>query len=384
MSHDRIRVGVLGAGAIAQMMHLPYLRRHHDAFELVRVADLDAALARSVAKRFGIADATGDPAALTADDIDAVVIATSGTHGADAARLAEAGKHLLVEKPLCYTPREANAIARARDRAGVVVQVGYMKRFDPAFRRARDLVASGPAPRLLQVDVLHPRESRYIEHHRVLRGEALQGSPAAALRRGSRELARETLGERPDWALDMYTDVLLGSLVHDVNATRHLVGEPRRVLSAWCWNGGRAVTAELEYDGGLVGRMTWCAFQDDLAYSETIAVHGDGRRLALRFPSPYLEHAVTALEVQERDGAAVATTGLDHGHAEAFEEELLHFERCVRTGAAPLTPVEDATQDIAVLRGIALAALDGGRIELPEGPRQEPSEAREPGPVEPG
>lgn len=365
MTGRRIRVGVLGAGAIAQMMHLPHLRRHADTFELVRVVDLSPTLATSAAQRFGAAGASTDPATLGESDIDAVVIATSGSHGSAAATLAAAGKHLLVEKPLCFTAREADAIVEARDRHGVVVQVGYMKRFDPAYRRAREILEEAPDPSLVEVTVLHPRERRYTQHHRLSRATDVAQATLAGLREEGRALAREALGERPTWALDMYTDVLLGSLVHDTNAVRNLVGEPVAVLSACAWQQGRAVTATLDFGRGLVGRLTWCYLDDDLDYRETIGVHGAGHRLELRFPSPYLEHAVTALEIRRSDGGAVASTVLDHGHAEAFEEELLDFSSCVRHGRAPLTSVEDAARDIAVLRGIALSALDGSPVPLP-------------------
>lgn len=364
MTATRIRVGVLGAGAIAQMMHLPYLRRHDDLFELVRVVDLSPGLARAAAERFGASDAASDTAALAEADIDAVVIATSGSHGRATADLAAAGKHVLVEKPLCYTAREAGAVTQARDRAGVIVQVGYMKRYDPAYRRAREMLTADGEPRLVDVTVLHPRERRYIEHHGVTRAEDVPRATLEALREEGRELAREALGDRPTWALDMYTDVLLGSLVHDSNAVRNLVGEPVAVTSATAWQDGRAVTAVLDFQGDLVGRFTWCYFDDDLDYRETIAVHGTGRRMVLHFPSPYLEHAVTRLEVRGHDGVAVTSTHFDHGHAEAFEEELLHFARCIGSGDPPLTPVEDAARDITLLRGVALAALDGAPVSL--------------------
>lgn len=364
MTATRIRVGVLGAGAIAQMMHLRYLRRHPDLFELVRVVDLSPGLARSVAERFGARDAATDVAALAEPDIDAVVIATSGSHGRATADLATAGKHVLVEKPLCYTAREAEAVARARDSAGVVVQVGYMKRYDPAYLRASELLEADGAPRLVEVTVLHPRERRYIEHHGVIRADDVSSSTLEALRDEGRELAREAIGVRPSWALDMYTDVLLGSLVHDSNAVRNLVGEPVAVTSATAWQEGRAVTSVLDFGGDCVGRFTWCYLDDDLDYRETVGVHGVGRRLLLHFPSPYLEHAVTRLEVRSHDGVAVATTHFDHGNAEAFEEELLEFARCIGSGDEPRTTVEDAARDVTLLRGVALAALDGAPVRL--------------------
>ncbi len=358
-----IRVGVLGCGAVAQMMHLPYLRRNA-SFDLVRVVDLSRSLAQGVAERFGALSWGQDIEALAQTDIDAVVIATSGSHGAAAAYLAGAGKHLLVEKPLCYTAREADDIRRARDAAGVIVQVGYMKRFDPAYRRARAILADGRAPSLLQVSVLHPRERRYLEHHRLARAGDVPRETVEGLRDEGRLLAREALGDRPAWALDAYTDTLLGSLVHDVNAARHLVGEPRRVTGASLWDEGRGIVAHLGFDGGLVGSLSWCLFHDDLAYRETIGVYGDGRRLELRFPSPYLAHAPTRLEIMTPDGDAIHTVRVDAGHAEAFEEELDHFRACIEDGRAPETSVEDAARDVALLRAVALAALDGAPVEL--------------------
>ena len=68
-------------------------------------------------------------------DVDAVLVLTSGSHAPIAIAAAEAGKHVLVEKPMCFSVAEGRAMIEAAERAGVTLMVAYNKRYDPAYRR---------------------------------------------------------------------------------------------------------------------------------------------------------------------------------------------------------------------------------------------------------
>src|SRR4051794_28024 len=121
---ERLRVGVAGAGLIAQVEHLPNLAALADRFELVALADPSRTVREAVAARFGIAaHATVD--ALLAEPLDALLVAVPDPLHADTvlAGLA-AGLHVFCEKPLCLVEADYDRIAAARDRAGRVVQVG--------------------------------------------------------------------------------------------------------------------------------------------------------------------------------------------------------------------------------------------------------------------
>src|SRR5207247_234525 len=72
-------------------------------------------------------------------DVDAVLVLTAGSHAEPAIAAARAGKHVFVEKPMCYTAREADEMIAAATASGVTLMVGYMKAYDPTYLTARDL-----------------------------------------------------------------------------------------------------------------------------------------------------------------------------------------------------------------------------------------------------
>lgn len=128
---SKFRVGVIGAGSIAQS-HLTAYAANPDV-ELIAVADMNLERARSVADAFGAARAYADPHELLADDqIDGVSICTwNNTHAAWAIAAIEAGKHVLVEKPIARTLAEAEEIQKIAEEHDRVVQVGFVRRHSP-------------------------------------------------------------------------------------------------------------------------------------------------------------------------------------------------------------------------------------------------------------
>lgn len=358
-------VAVVGCGAIAQMMHVPHLQRLADRFELAAVCDLSPRLARSVAERFHIPRWTTDHRELLGPDIHAVLVLTGGSHAPICLDFARAGKHIFVEKPLCYTPAEGRELAAAVKASGVQLMVGYMKRFDPGYRYAQKAVAGAPAPRYVQVTVLHPNEGPFLQHHRLLRGGDLPSEQIDSLIAQSRRLAREAIGDAPDWMLDCYHDVLLGSVVHDLNATRHLVGEPVEVLSAQIWAGGQAVSTDLRFAGGFIGHYAWCFLNDLRHYVEEVGIYGEAQRVTLQFPSPYLRNCPTPVIVEQMDGEANTCNHVLVNYEEAFEQELVHFHECVATAKAPISPVADGLRDVVILQAVAKAACSGKPQPIP-------------------
>ncbi len=137
-SERRVRVGVVGSGSIAQIMHLPYLRELGDLFTIAALCDVSPATLEVVGERFGVpghARFADYRELATSDLIDAVLICPTGSHVPPAIAALEYGKHVLIEKPLCYRLDEADALVdaarTARRRSGAVTLLAYMKRFDP-------------------------------------------------------------------------------------------------------------------------------------------------------------------------------------------------------------------------------------------------------------
>lgn len=129
---ERLRVGLLGLGAIAQVVHLPILASL-DNVKLVVVCDADRPKARAIGSRFGIERvAKDDDEVFAADDVDAVVICTpSHQHEGQAIAALEGGKHALVEKPLALTDEACNRVLEAAERAGRAAMVAMNNRYRP-------------------------------------------------------------------------------------------------------------------------------------------------------------------------------------------------------------------------------------------------------------
>src|SRR5437763_12944584 len=129
----RLRVGVIGCGLIAQVMHLPYLRELSDRFMLTAVCDISDDVQATCAQEYGVPEQYSSWQELIARPLDAVLVLTSGSHAPIAIAPARAGLHALVEKPMCFSVAEGQEMIAAAEAAGTVLMVGYNKRYDPAY-----------------------------------------------------------------------------------------------------------------------------------------------------------------------------------------------------------------------------------------------------------
>lgn len=351
----RLRVGVVGCGLIAQVMHLPHLRELDDRFEISALCDLSPITLQAVGDYYGVARRHTRWQDLVAEDLDAVMVFTAGSHHAPPAiAAAQAGRHVFVEKPMCYTLREADAMIAAARQAGVVLMVGNMKRFDPAYERARPLVAAIRDLRLVQITTLEAPLLPYVEHHRLVRGADVAAQTLATLRAEQQALLREALG--PDTSEELrhvYADVLLDSLVHEINALRGLLGEPEVVTSAETWLGGEGVTAVLRYARDRRCVLTWINLPVLRHYSQELAFYGPADRVTIRLPSPFLRNEPTALLLEGMEDGTAWEKSLTVSYEEAFKRELIHFHDCVVEGRTPLTSGAEGRQDLVVLQAIA-------------------------------
>jgi predicted dehydrogenase len=195
-----------------------------------------------------------DAEALVArEDVDAVLVTCPNAFHADVALAAlRAGKHVLVEKPMCLTLREADALVAAQERTGLVLQVGYMRRYAEAFAEARRFVAELGEIRLARVrDVLGLNELIGDQATRVVRAAEVAPALAAEAADAQRALLEEAVCEGADDE-DFHTYFFLLSLTsHDLSAMRDLLGMPRGVLYAARRDGGVSpfVTAALDFGG---------------------------------------------------------------------------------------------------------------------------------------
>ena len=141
---ERLRVGIVGGGGIAQVAHLPVLKKMR-AVEVQAICDTDQPKARALADRFGIKDAFDDiEELLRYEALDAVVICSpTHLHESHIQAALSANLHVLVEKPLAMSATSAQRIIRIAEKHNRVVMVGMNHRYRPDVQIVRSFVQSG-------------------------------------------------------------------------------------------------------------------------------------------------------------------------------------------------------------------------------------------------
>lgn len=149
----RVALAVLGAGRIGKM-HVEALVSQVPEADVRAICD--PSIDREWAQSLGLTAVT-DPAVIFADrDIEAVVIAVPSTMHADLViQAARAGKQIFCEKPLTFDLERAAEIRRVRDQTGVILQVGFNRRFDPDIRELRDRVQAGAIGALEVLEIVN-------------------------------------------------------------------------------------------------------------------------------------------------------------------------------------------------------------------------------------
>ena len=361
---DRLAVGVVGCGLIAQAVHLPNLDALGEHFRIAAIAELRTPVREALAERYRVPLAVASvEELLQADGLDAVVVCTPAADHADTVcAVLDAGLHVFCEKPLCITLADADRVIAARDRAGRVVQVGDMKRFDPAYEAMRDDLPAG-AERVRYVSVV-AHDPEWLPY--FLHGEILRATSRATWRRGwtSGGPRRPRPARRRRYRCGRSWTGTWGSLVHFVNAVNGLleaIGEPLPVAvehSAW-WADGGALNAVARLAGGARWDSAWIQLLGLHEHHERIALYSDDGIRSLDLPSPWLRGAASVYERSAAPGAARTSTTV-RSHDEAFVRELLGFHAAVVDDAPVRTPPEQARLDIETLTAMFRRAQEAG------------------------
>ena len=142
MSTPKTCLALIGCGWIGHSHAIP-LSQMANA-ELVRAVDIDADRAKAFGERYGVAYGTDIDAVMSDGTVDAVIVATANnTHAALAVRAMEAGKHVLVQKPMAISVAEADEMEAAQRRTGKRTMVSCFQMFHPAVQRAKQIIDAG-------------------------------------------------------------------------------------------------------------------------------------------------------------------------------------------------------------------------------------------------
>lgn len=348
----RVKIGVVGLGEVAQIIHLPILQAMPERYEIAAVCDVSPALLQTIGDMYGVVRRYEDVNDLVAQpDIDAVFVLNSDEYHAEHTILAaRAGKHVLVEKPMCLTLREAEEIIAARDEAGVQVMVAYMRRYAPAFVQAVDEVRALGTINYARVrDIIGANALIIEQSSNVRRFDDIPEAARADRAQRAEYLVREAIGEVPPDIRTAYR-MLLGLGSHDLSAMRELIGVPERVIAATQWNSGRFITAFFGYDG--FNATFEMGVDEQRRFDAHLEVYGATRQIRVQYDTPYIRHLPTTLQIRETLGAAYAERILRPTFTDPYTHELEHFHDVATGVATPKTPPEDSVEDLTLFRDI--------------------------------
>ena len=358
----RVRIGVIGCGAIAQVHHLPNLTALRDEFEVSVVCDVSPGAAAYAAEAFNVPNYVTDYRALLDSDVDAVLLCHSDPKTRVAVAAFNAGKHVFIEKPMCFSIQEADAIIAACRESGKVGQAGYMKVHDPAFELAKREVDKMDDIRFVQANHLHCGNELHLHNFRIKRFDDIPPDATREPGEDRSDVVRDAIGDVPDAARSAFS-TLSGSGIHDLYGFRVMLGVPTAVVSTELWNEGRAITTILEYPNGVRLVYTWAAIPGLWDFKETLEVYGNTKRVTVKYPTGFSRGILSTVTVHEIE--ADGTTVLKEPAIEwesAFSREVRHFHACITEGIPCRTSVEDARNDIGLIINIVKSYTEHARI----------------------
>ncbi|MFE1941225.1 Gfo/Idh/MocA family protein [Streptomyces massasporeus] len=381
---DTLGVAVIGFGWMGRVHTQAYARvRHHYPQlplvpELVTVAEEVPGRAEEAAAQFGFASTTRDWREVAADPrVRAVSItAPNFLHREIGVAMAEAGKHIWIEKPVGLTAEDAGAVADAVAKAGVQGAVGFNYRNAPAVEAARELIASGEIGTVTHVRVrlfsdyaAHPEGALTWRYERERGGSGVLGDLASH----GVDLARHLLGDITSLTAD--TAIFLPERARPTGATaghsRAAGGELGPVENE------DYVSCLLRFASGARGVLEACRVSVGEQNNYGFEVHGtkgavfwDFRRmneLGVSRGTTYQDQSVTTVHV-----------GPGHGEFAAFQPgaanamgyddlkviEAYRFLRSVAEGTPHGATLADAVHSAAALDAMARSAQSGSWAEV--------------------
>lgn len=335
---DQVRLGVVGCGRISQVAHLPAIAKA-DGVELCAVCDTSPHLAKAMAERYDVWAHT-DVASLLHDRIDAVLVAIPDRfHAAVARQAVQAGKHVLVEKPIAASIEEAEELGRLAGAAGAELQVASMQRFDPGVQYAAEATASlGP---IRSVAGWYRVMSRLRAPTEASLFPPLVVDPAVR----SRELEYKA-AHRSDHLLathGIHIFDLLRFLAGDYNVHSAVLSENGRDYS-WHALGKYATGGALSIEVTASVHAEW---------SEGIDVYGDLGHVRLRCPFPFTRQASS---VRVFDEASQLYTEPAFGDTDPYERQIEGFARAILSGHRVEPTADDGIQALRVVEAIRRAS----------------------------
>jgi xylose dehydrogenase (NAD/NADP) len=329
MTEKKIRLGVLSTANIGRAAVIPAIQAARNG-EVVAVASRDLEKAKEFAGRLGIPHAYGSyMALLEAEDIDAIYIPLPNSlHREWTIRAAQAGKHILCEKPLALNADECLEMDAAARQHGVILMEAFMYRFHPRTQKALGMARAGAIGELRMIH--------------------------------SAFTFRLTRPDNIRWNAELGGGSLMDVGCYCVNISRSAAGKEPEVVQAvarWSSSGvDEQMAGTLQFAGGLLAQFDSALTMERREAYELIGTDG-----FLAVETAFLP-GEGPVAIEEVHGRRQREKYMVDG-ADEYQLMVEHFADCVLQGQTPRYTPSEAAANMRVIRALYRSAENGGRPE---------------------
>jgi predicted dehydrogenase len=344
----RLRIGVLGAGQIAQAAHFESCTKAVNA-DLYAICDVADDLRERMAITHGAQKTYNDYDMMLADpDLDAVIIATADAfHVPASIKALEAGKHVLCEKPIGVTVEECLVLKEAVEKSGKILQVGHMKRFDAGLQAAKSFISD-------EMGELVALKAWYCDNtHRYPMTDAVQ--PLIVTSANARKPS-----QNPKADLRRY--YMLAHGCHLIDTARYLAGDIVSVharlserAGIWCW------FVDVDFASGTLGHLD-LTVQVRMDWHEGFQIYGKNGSILGKTYNPWYYKSSEVDIFREADGATHRVLGAD-GHF--YRRQVESFARTILDDASMEgADINDGLASVQAMVAIARSVESGKPVAL--------------------
>lgn len=344
---DKVRIGLVGCGSISQFAHLPALAKA-DNVELVALCEGCKDLLKTMGTRYGVSNLFTDYTSFLAErDIDAVILAVADQlHVPLAIQALEAGKHVLIEKPLGTDVEECKRLVDIVKKSGKVVQVGSMKRHDPGIEYAQRFITERMGQRL-SINAWYCDSYYRYQLQKTLLPPLVEANkpiyPQGAIKEHKEKYYLATHG------------------IHVVDTIQYLGGpilavhaKMAKKFDCYSWH------CLIEFCDGATGHMELTVHVKSDWY-EGFVVHGEYGTVKGQTFLPFFRRPseVRVFDVRRSEYCAPL-----YPDSDPYELQLEAFACAILHGGQANPGVVDGMADVKVIEAIELSVASGRRIEI--------------------
>ena len=328
----KITVGIVGLGTIAQIQHLPNIVNLNNYFSIKSIADISPKLCEQIAKNLPkTISIYSDWKNLCKDPgIEAVFFLTSGAHSLMSKYALLNNKHVFAEKPLSLTVKDAKELSSISKRKKLVLQVGYMKTYEPLIKDIKQKIKTLGELRSVRLNVYHPSDDSQLTHVKIKKFNDLDRKVLNFAKKFEINQTKFSLGKLSNKWGHYYREVLQGSVIHGPSLLHSIFNELPILEDVRIWpiinihpNSKEPPCLNIfgKYKPYAMFEMNWLFLNDYPKYREILEINGKKGSLEVTFPPPYLKNITAGIKLYNSKGVSKKSGGIKS----AFKIEVEEF-----------------------------------------------------------